>query len=76
MKIDSALRGNTGLEIAAALESFHCDAAIVCPAFPNMHRVVEAGFLRVTDAPEFVIGADNEGSVLQKQEKPDCLQCS
>src|ERR1035438_6288082 len=35
-KIDSTLRGNTGLEIAAAMESFHCDAAVVCPAFPSM----------------------------------------
>ena len=52
-KIDSTLRGNTGLEIAAALESFDCDAAVVCPAFPRMHRVVENGFLRVTSAPEF-----------------------
>src|SRR5438477_9858090 len=25
-KIDSTLRGNAGLEIAAALDSFHCDA--------------------------------------------------
>jgi D-threonate/D-erythronate kinase len=53
-KIDSTLRGNTGLEIAAALQSFDCDAAVVCPAFPRMHRVVENGFLRVTSAPEFV----------------------
>jgi uncharacterized protein YgbK (DUF1537 family) len=52
-KIDSTLRGNTGLEIAAALESFDCDAAVVCPAFPRMRRVVESGFLRVTGAPEF-----------------------
>ena len=52
-KIDSTLRGNTGLEIAAGLESFHCDAAVVCPAFPKMHRVVEDGFLRVTSAPDF-----------------------
>ena len=52
-KIDSTMRGNTGLEIAAALESFDCDAAVVCPAFPKMHRVVEDGFLRVTSAPEF-----------------------
>jgi len=52
-KIDSTLRGNTGVDIAAALESFHCDAAIVCPAFPKMHRVVEGGFLKVTSAPEF-----------------------
>lgn len=53
-KIDSTLRGNTGLEIAAALERFHCDAAVVCPAFPKMHRVVEGGSLRVTSAPEFL----------------------
>jgi D-threonate/D-erythronate kinase len=52
-KIDSTLRGNTGLEIAAALDSFHCDAAVVCPAFPSMHRVVEGGFLRVASALEF-----------------------
>ena len=52
-KIDSTLRGNTGLEIAAALESFDCDAAVVCPAFPRLHRVVESGFLRVTITPEF-----------------------
>ena len=52
-KIDSTLRGNTGLEITAALESFDCDAAVVCPAFPRLHRVVESGFLRVTSTPEF-----------------------
>jgi uncharacterized protein YgbK (DUF1537 family) len=53
-KIDSTLRGNTGLEITAALEAFHCDAAVVCPAFPKTHRVVEGGFLRVTSEPDFV----------------------
>ena len=53
-KIDSTLRGNTGLEVVAALQSFDCDAAVVCPAFPRLHRVVESGFLRVTSAPEFV----------------------
>ena len=52
-KIDSTLRGNTGLEIAAALESFHCDAAVVCPAFPGMRRIVERGVLSVACAPEF-----------------------
>jgi uncharacterized protein YgbK (DUF1537 family) len=51
-KIDSTLRGNTGFEIAAALESFDCDAAVVCPAFPKLHRVVQDGLLRVTSAPE------------------------
>jgi D-threonate/D-erythronate kinase len=52
-KIDSTMRGNTGLEIAAALDAFDCDAAVVCPAFPKLHRVVVSGFLRVTTAPEF-----------------------
>ncbi len=52
-KIDSTLRGNMGLEIAAALESFHCDAAVVCPAFPKMRRIVERGVLRVAGSPDF-----------------------
>jgi uncharacterized protein YgbK (DUF1537 family) len=52
-KIDSTLRGNTGIEIVAALESFHCDAAVVCPAFPGMRRIVERGVLSVTGVPEF-----------------------
>lgn len=52
-KIDSTLRGNTGLEIASALAAFQCDAAVVCPAFPSMHRLVEGGILRVATAPEF-----------------------
>jgi D-threonate/D-erythronate kinase len=52
-KIDSTLRGNTGLEIVASLEAFHCDAAVVCPAYPKLHRVVEDGSLRVTTAPDF-----------------------
>ena len=42
-KIDSTLRGNTGVEIAAAMEAFDCDAAVVCPAFPKQNRVVEGG---------------------------------
>jgi len=46
-KIDSTLRGQTGVEIAAALSAFGCDAALVCPAFPRMNRIVEAGYLRV-----------------------------
>jgi uncharacterized protein YgbK (DUF1537 family) len=52
-KIDSTLRGAPGIEIAAALDGFHCDAAVVCPAYPQLHRVVEGGLLRVTGAPEF-----------------------
>jgi D-threonate/D-erythronate kinase len=52
-KIDSTLRGNVGAEIAAALDVFCCDAAVVCPASPALHRVVEAGYLRVSRAEDF-----------------------
>src|SRR5260370_22043990 len=51
-KIHSTLPGNTGVEIAAALEAFHCDAAVVCPAFPKLQRVVESGYLRERNASE------------------------
>lgn len=46
-KIDSTLRGSVGAEIAAALDLFGCDAAVVSPAFPALGRVVERGALRV-----------------------------
>lgn len=52
-KIDSTLRGNPGVEIDAALDAFGCRGAVVCPAFPGMHRVVEGGYLRVTTDPKF-----------------------
>uniref|UniRef100_Q02C15 Type III effector Hrp-dependent outers n=1 Tax=Solibacter usitatus (strain Ellin6076) TaxID=234267 RepID=Q02C15_SOLUE len=52
-KIDSTLRGNTAVEIAAAMEAFRCDEAVVCPAFPAQGRVVEGGWLRINGAPEF-----------------------
>jgi uncharacterized protein YgbK (DUF1537 family) len=52
-KIDSTLRGHTGVEITAALTAFGCDAAVVCPAFPRMNRMVEAGYLRVAGAADF-----------------------
>jgi uncharacterized protein YgbK (DUF1537 family) len=47
-KIDSTLRGNTGVEIVAALDAFDCEAAVVNPAFPAMGRAVRSGSLRVT----------------------------
>ncbi len=46
-KIDSTLRGNTFVEIAAALDAFGCDAAVVSPAYPALGRLVQAGCLRV-----------------------------
>jgi D-threonate/D-erythronate kinase len=52
-KIDSTLRGHTGVEITAALAAFGCDIAVVCPAFPRMNRLVEDGYLRVAGAADF-----------------------
>src|SRR3954453_17337375 len=52
-KIDSTLRGNTRAEILAALDTYGFDTAIVNPAFPEMGRVVENGWLRVTTDPTF-----------------------
>jgi uncharacterized protein YgbK (DUF1537 family) len=46
-KIDSTLRGNTGIEIVAALEAFSCDAAVINPAYPAMGRIVHRGCLHV-----------------------------
>jgi uncharacterized protein YgbK (DUF1537 family) len=48
-KIDSTMRGNVGEEIAAALEYFHCECAIIAPAYPEMHRTVQDGVLESTD---------------------------
>jgi len=52
-KIDSTLRGNAAIEITAALEEFRCRAAVVCPAFPAMNRMVQGGYLRVVGASDF-----------------------
>ncbi|MDE3165127.1 MAG: hypothetical protein KGN36_04920 [Acidobacteriota bacterium] len=52
-KIDSTLRGLPGVEIAAALDAFACAAALVCPAFPALHRIVRDGRLAVATAPDF-----------------------
>ena len=52
-KIDSTLRGSGEVEIAAALEAFSCDAAVITPAFPAMGRIVEAGVLRVLHDSDF-----------------------
>ena len=52
-KIDSTLRGNAGAEIAAAVEAFGCDAAVITPAFPAMRRIVAEGWLRVEGTAAF-----------------------
>jgi D-threonate/D-erythronate kinase len=46
-KIDSLLGGNPGAEIAAAMQAFACDLAIITPAFPAMGRVVRDSHLEV-----------------------------
>jgi uncharacterized protein YgbK (DUF1537 family) len=48
-KVDSMLRGNVGEEIATALSTFQCQAAIIAPAFPAMCRLVRAGILHWVD---------------------------
>jgi uncharacterized protein YgbK (DUF1537 family) len=52
-KIDSTLRGNPSSEIAACLETFGCQAAVVCPAFPALDRIVEQGRLHVRRGADF-----------------------
>jgi D-threonate/D-erythronate kinase len=48
-KVDSTLRGNVGEEIIAALRTFHCEAAIIAPAFPATRRLVRDGILHWAD---------------------------
>jgi D-threonate/D-erythronate kinase len=52
-KIDSTLRGNTAQEIMAAMHHFRCRAAVVCPAFPAMNRVVHNGYLKLSNSSQF-----------------------
>ncbi|HEY2933444.1 MAG TPA: four-carbon acid sugar kinase family protein [Acidobacteriota bacterium] len=49
-KIDSTMRGNIGTELSAAMSTCRRTRAVVCPAFPQMKRVVEDGRLRVLEA--------------------------
>ena len=50
-KIDSLMRGNPAIEIAAALEAYGCEEAIATPAFPAMGRRVIGGQLLVDTIP-------------------------
>jgi D-threonate/D-erythronate kinase len=52
-KIDSILRGNSGVETVAAIEAFGCDTVVVNPAFPAMGRIVRGGCLAVPRDPAF-----------------------
>lgn len=46
-KIDSTLRGNIGVELAAAMLETACDKAVVAPAFPAVGRTMSGGILLV-----------------------------
>ena len=46
-KIDSTLRGNIGVELAAAMSETGCDKAVVAPAFPVVGRIMTGGILLV-----------------------------
>ncbi len=48
-KLDSTLKGNVGAEVEAALEASGRRQAILNPAFPDMGRLVEEGWLRGPD---------------------------
>jgi len=70
-KIDSTLRGNIGVELAAVLDELGTDKTIVAPAFPEMGRTTVRGVMRVygVAVSETHFGADpvfpvKESSVL------------
>jgi uncharacterized protein YgbK (DUF1537 family) len=50
-KIDSTLRGNVGVELAAAIAALKSEKAIVAPAFPAVGRTTVKGVLLVNGAP-------------------------
>lgn len=50
-KIDSTLRGNTGLEIVALLEALEKDVAIVAPAYPEEGRTTVGGYQLLNGVP-------------------------
>jgi uncharacterized protein YgbK (DUF1537 family) len=49
-KVDSVFRGNTFVEIRAALDCFSYDLAVLSPAYPAMGRTVRDGVLQVSEA--------------------------
>jgi uncharacterized protein YgbK (DUF1537 family) len=50
-KIDSTLRGNIGIELAAAMKGLGSDRVIVAPAFPAVGRTTNNGMLLVDGTP-------------------------
>ncbi len=50
-KIDSTGRGNVGAEIEGVLLEYPADAALICPAFPQLGRTVRDGQILVQGVP-------------------------
>lgn len=50
-KIDSTMRGNVGREISAVLRARGLHTAVLCPAFPSMHRIILGGKLLIGGEP-------------------------
>lgn len=69
-KIDSALRGSPGEEIAAALRAFDREIAIIAPGFPQMGRRVLNGYLHSDRDPKW--RPLHVKSLLEAQGLTDC----
>lgn len=50
-KIDSTLRGNTGVEIKSIMDLLKKDICIISPTFPAYNRITVGGYLIVGDQP-------------------------
>jgi uncharacterized protein YgbK (DUF1537 family) len=71
-KIDSLLRGNPRIEIAAVLEALNCDVALATPAFPGLGRIVWDGHLHV-DGDASWKPVDVAAVMGSEHVKPECI---
>lgn len=51
IKTDSALRGNIGAQLAAALNASECNRLHFVPAFPQMQRITKSGVHYIDNTP-------------------------
>jgi uncharacterized protein YgbK (DUF1537 family) len=83
-KIDSTLRGNMAVEIAAILEILCWDAAVVVPAFPAEARMTIGGYhlckgmpierTEIARDPHSPISESHIPTLLRKQLPEDCAE--
>jgi D-threonate/D-erythronate kinase len=66
-KIDSLLRGNTAVEIAACLESGAFASAVIAPAFPALGRITRCGRQLVRTGLEWAALPVSLGDVLGRR---------